>query len=160
MVIAINDMVPGPPINVCVNDVIVVEVRNKIPDQDVTIHWHGISQKGTPHMDGVPMVTQCPIAYGTSYKYAFIASSPGTFFYHADSVSHQSDGVYGSLIVNQPQPQEVHAALYDYDRSVENTFVIGAQFPALLSANLEDVAQLPPNSLVINGDDENFKYVL
>lgn len=67
------------------NDVIVVEVENKIPDQDVSIHWHGIEQKGTPYMDGVPMVTQCPINYGGKYKYAFIASSPGTFFYHAHS---------------------------------------------------------------------------
>ncbi|CAH0406370.1 unnamed protein product [Chilo suppressalis] len=155
--ISVNGITPGPPINVCVNDVIVVEVKNKIPDQDLTIHWHGVNQMGTPHMDGVPMVTQCPIAYGTSYKYAFIASSPGTFFYHADSVSHQSDGVYGSLIVNQPQPQEAHAALYDYDRSDEGTLLIAAQFPTLLSAYLEDVAHIQPDALTVNGDDENFK---
>lgn len=36
-------------------------------------------------MDGVPMVTQCPIGYGQTFKYAFVATSPGTFFYHADS---------------------------------------------------------------------------
>lgn len=31
------------------------------------------------------MVTQCPISYGSVYEYSFAASSPGTFFYHADS---------------------------------------------------------------------------
>ncbi|KAL4714587.1 hypothetical protein ACJJTC_006633 [Scirpophaga incertulas] len=133
-VIAINGISPGPPINVCMNDVIVVEVRNKIPDQDIAVHWHGMEQKGTPHMDGVPMVTQCPIPYGSTYKYAFIASSPGTFFYHADSVSHQSDGVYGSLIVNQPQPLDPHSTLYDYDRSDEQTLYL-------------------PTSLIINDDE-------
>lgn len=83
--LTINGVTPGPSIHACVNDVIVVEVENKIPSQDVAVHWHGLEQKGTPYMDGAPMVTQCPIGYGEKYKYAFIASTPGTFFYHADS---------------------------------------------------------------------------
>ncbi|XP_013194946.2 uncharacterized protein LOC106138359 [Amyelois transitella] len=153
--ISINGMTPGPPINVCVNDVVVVEVKNKIPNEDISIHWHGIEQKGTPYMDGVPMVTQCPISYETTYKYAFIASSPGTYFYHADSVAHQSDGVYGSLIVNQPQPLEPHSALYDYDRSNENTIMFAAKFPELLTGNLEDVGRKVPNALVINEYEED-----
>lgn len=62
-----------------------VKVKNKVPDQDLSIHWHGVEQMGTPYMDGVPMITQCPITYGSTYEYAFIASSPGTFFYHSDS---------------------------------------------------------------------------
>ncbi|XP_053625627.1 uncharacterized protein LOC128683739 [Plodia interpunctella] len=153
--ISINGMAPGPPISVCVNDVVVVEVKNKIPNQDISIHWHGVEQKGTPYMDGVPMVTQCPISYGTTYKYAFIASSPGTYFYHADSVAHQTDGVYGTLAVIQPQPLEPHSALYDYDRSNENTIMIAAKFPELLTGNLEDVVRKGPTNLVINEDEED-----
>lgn len=72
-------------INACVNDIIIVDVENKIPDQDLAVHWHGVDQKGSPYMDGVPMVTQCPIGYMATFRYAFIASTPGTFFYHADS---------------------------------------------------------------------------
>lgn len=87
--LTVNGMSPGPPINVCVNDIIVVEVQNKVPDQDLAIHWHGVKQKGTPYMDGVPMVTQCPIVYGSTYKYAFKATSPGTFFYHSDSGNNE-----------------------------------------------------------------------
>lgn len=83
--LTMNGLTPGPPIVACVNDIIIVEVTNRIPGQDLAIHWHGIEQKGTPYMDGVPMITQCPISYGMTYKYAFRASSPGTFFYHADS---------------------------------------------------------------------------
>lgn len=83
--ITINGISPGPPIEVCVNDLIIVEVKNKIQAEDIAIHWHGIEQKGSPFMDGVPMVTQCPINYGSTYKYAFKATSPGTYFYHADS---------------------------------------------------------------------------
>ena len=83
--LTVNGMTPGPAIHVCLNDIVIVKVKNKIPNQDLAMHWHGIEQKGTPYMDGVPMITQCPISYGSTYEYAFIASSPGTFFYHSDS---------------------------------------------------------------------------
>ncbi|XP_031768453.1 uncharacterized protein LOC113517565 [Galleria mellonella] len=154
--ITINGKTPGPPINVCVNDFVVVKVKNKIPDQDIAIHWHGVEQVA-PHMDGVPMITQCPISYGSTYTYIFNAISPGTFFYHADSVSHHSDGVYGSFVVNQPQPLDHHSALYDYDRSPEYTLLVGARFPMLFTANLEDMSQMAPDALVINGDEDSYK---
>ncbi|XP_063531559.1 uncharacterized protein LOC134742378 [Cydia strobilella] len=155
--LTVNGMTPGPPIHVCANDIVVVEVKNKVVGQDMAIHWHGVEQKGTPYMDGVPMVTQCPISYGSSFKYAFRASSPGTFFYHADSVRHQSDGVYGALIVNQPQPLEAHSSLYDFDRSQENTLIVAAKFPELITPKWEDSSQLKPSSLLVNGQEEDFK---
>ncbi|XP_032514057.2 uncharacterized protein LOC116767710 [Danaus plexippus] len=151
--LTINDQSPGPAVHVCLNDIVVVKVKNEIPNQDVTLHWHGIEQKGTPYMDGVPMITQCPISYGSIYQYSFIASSPGTFFYHADSVVHQSDGIYGSLIVDQPQPLEPNGVLYDYDRSKEHTFLIAARFPELLTSRLEGKSEIGPESLIINGDN-------
>ncbi|CAH4037261.1 L-ascorbate oxidase-like [Pieris brassicae] len=158
--LTVNGQSPGPPIHVCIHDIIVVEVRNKIPDQDLAIHWHGLEQRGTPYMDGVPMITQCPISYGSTFKYAFKASSPGTFFYHADSVTHQSDGVYGSLIVEQPQPLEPHSSLYDFNRREEHTLVIGARFPQLLSGTLEDLTKVLPDGLVINGQDYTKIFVM
>ncbi|CAH2073524.1 unnamed protein product, partial [Iphiclides podalirius] len=153
--IVVNGMTPGPSIHVCLNDIVVVKVHNKVPGQDLTLHWHGIDQKGTPYMDGVPMVTQCPIGFGSIFQYAFVASSPGTLFYHADSVNHHSDGVYGSLIVDQPQPLEPHASLYDFDKSKENTLTIGARFSALLTGN--SVKNMKPDSLVINGKGKSSK---
>nr|ATG88100.1 laccase-2-like protein [Plutella xylostella] len=167
-IISINDMVPGPSINVCMNDIIVVEVENRIPDQDIALHWHGVEQKGTPFMDGVPMVTQCPIGFGSKYKYAFRASKPGTFFYHADSVQHQSDGIFGALMVNQPAPFEPHVDLYHYDRSEEHTLIIAADFSETLTGNLENLSEIKPVALNINGDTdiakifvmENFAYRL
>ncbi|XP_045445904.1 L-ascorbate oxidase-like [Melitaea cinxia] len=155
--LTINGQTPGPPIHVCLHDIIVVKVKNKIPNQDITMHWHGIEQKGTPYMDGVPMITQCPISYGSVYEYSFAASSPGTFFYHADSVLHHSDGVYGTLIVDQPQPLEPHASLYDYDRSDEHTLIVGARFPELLTARLEDTSYVPPDGIIINRNEDYSK---
>lgn len=69
-------------------------------------------------------------------------------------VYHQSDGVYGPLIINQPQPLEPHSSIYDYDRSKENTLIIAAKMPELLTAKLEDVSKLKPDALIINGDGD------
>ncbi|CAK1545224.1 unnamed protein product [Leptosia nina] len=155
--LAINGLTPGPTIHACVHDIIVVQVRNKIPDQDLAIHWHGVEQRGTPYMDGVSMITQCPISYGSTFKYAFKASTSGTFFYHADSVAHQSDGVYGALIIDQPRHLEPHSSIYDFDKSEDHTLVIGARFPELLSASLEDLTKIAPRSLIINKEESDTK---
>ncbi|XP_063983911.1 uncharacterized protein LOC135165982 isoform X2 [Diachasmimorpha longicaudata] len=53
-------------------------------------------------MDGVPMVTQCPILPFSSFRYHLKPSRPGTFFYHAHSVLQQGDGLFGSLTVREP----------------------------------------------------------
>ncbi|XP_041977643.1 laccase-1-like [Aricia agestis] len=158
--ISINGQSPGPAIHVCLHDTVVVRVKNKLT-QDVAIHWHGIEQKGTPYHDGVPMVTQCPITYGSTYQYAFVASSPGTYFYHADSVSQQSDGLFGSLIVDQPRPQEPHSSLYNFDNSDQNTILISAKFPELLTDRLTDKNTIRPEGIALNGESGNYKaYVI
>lgn len=62
-----------------------VDVINKILGSTETIHWHGIRQTKTPWMDGVPMVTQCPIHQGSTFRYSFPAEDPGSFWYHSHS---------------------------------------------------------------------------
>lgn len=71
------------PCKVCKGDTIVVDVKNHMLDREVTIHWHGVYMKQTPWMDGVPMVTQCPIPTSTTFRYKFPALPSGTFFYHS-----------------------------------------------------------------------------
>ena len=47
---------------VCEGDTVVVYVSNYLRDGgSLTIHWHGLHMRGTQYMDGVPMVTQCPV---------------------------------------------------------------------------------------------------
>jgi FtsP/CotA-like multicopper oxidase with cupredoxin domain len=48
---------------------VIVSVHNNItgPEDGTSLHWHGLLQKDTPWMDGVPSVTQCPIAPGSSF---------------------------------------------------------------------------------------------
>ncbi|GFR72293.1 L-ascorbate oxidase, partial [Elysia marginata] len=69
-VLSVNRMVPGPALHVCQGDKIEVVVDNRMElGEGTTIHWHGIRQKGTPYMDGVSMITQCPITKWSKMKY-------------------------------------------------------------------------------------------
>ncbi|XP_015111443.1 laccase-12 [Diachasma alloeum] len=98
----INGKSPGPAIEVCLGDTVEVIVHNRLKSQELSFHWNGIHQESSVHMDGVPMVTQCPILPFTSFRYHLKPSRSGTFFYHAHSVLQQGDGLFGSLTVRGP----------------------------------------------------------
>ncbi|XP_058802841.1 uncharacterized protein LOC131670882 [Phymastichus coffea] len=106
---------PGPLIEVCQNDWVVVEVRNRMATESFTIHWHGFKQMGTPYSDGVPFVTQCPISPGNRYQYYFNATTTGTFFWHSHTGSQRSDGFFGPMVINDVHSQDVYVDQYDYD---------------------------------------------
>ncbi|XP_070159021.1 uncharacterized protein [Polyergus mexicanus] len=101
--LTINGRSPGPDIQICLGDTIEVLVYNKLKSDELTFHWHGIRQKDFNYMDGVPMITQCPILPYNGFRYKINPESTGTYFYHAHSVSQQGDGVYGSLTVRGPR---------------------------------------------------------
>uniref|UniRef100_A0A1A9WAB1 Uncharacterized protein n=1 Tax=Glossina brevipalpis TaxID=37001 RepID=A0A1A9WAB1_9MUSC len=114
-VMSINRRIPGPDIQVCHGDYIVVDVANHAHGSAATIHWHGLHMRETPYMDGVPFVTQCPIPFATTFRYEFYATEPGTQFYHSHSGHHKVNGQYGALIVRQPLREDPMNLLYDFD---------------------------------------------
>lgn len=136
--LAINGKSPGPSIEICLGDTLEVYLYNKL-DFEVSFHWHGIRQKGYVHMDGVPMVTQCPILPFSGFRYKMKPDNSGTYFYHAHSVLQQGDGLYGSLIVRAPDDNA------DYEKILH-----------LSSGTLKPLATFPeqkipiPNQLLVN----------
>jgi FtsP/CotA-like multicopper oxidase with cupredoxin domain len=56
-----------------------VVVENLLP-QGTTVHWHGVRVPNA--MDGVPHLTQKPIAPGETFVYEFDCRDAGTFWYH------------------------------------------------------------------------------
>ncbi|XP_015602319.1 laccase-4 isoform X2 [Cephus cinctus] len=110
-----NRQMPGPSIQVCENDILVVDVVNRLPGKAAAVHWRGQSQIETPCMDGAPLITQCPIPSYTTFQYKFRAAAPGTHLWHAHSGADMADGIFGSLIVRQADLRELHRALYDID---------------------------------------------
>ncbi|XP_063238592.1 uncharacterized protein LOC134540063 [Bacillus rossius redtenbacheri] len=113
--LAVNRQLPGPTIQVCQNDILLVDVVNRIPGQELAVHWRGQPQRETPVMDGVPMVTQCPIPSYTTFQYRFRASQPGTHLWHAHTSSQMVDGLFGALVVRRPPTTDPLRHLYDVD---------------------------------------------
>lgn len=61
-------MIPGPSIDVCEGDRIVVDVVNAMEGDELTIHWHGMFQKDSQYYDGAAFITQCPIPEQTTFR--------------------------------------------------------------------------------------------
>ncbi|KAL2839493.1 Cupredoxin [Aspergillus pseudoustus] len=100
--IGVNDQWPPPQIEARVGDTIVVNILNLLTNQSTSLHFHGISMKGTPHMDGAAQVSQCPIRPGDEFQYIFQVTEPGTYWYHAHDTVQVADGLRGLLIVRDP----------------------------------------------------------
>jgi len=104
-VVQVNGQFPAPTLFAVAGDEMHVTVRNQL-NESTAVHFHGILQRGTPAMDGVPFGTQCPIAPGENFTYRFLADAPGTFWYHAHVENHFVRGFYGALLVRAAPPVE------------------------------------------------------
>jgi len=105
-----NGTVPGPEIRVRRGDRLRIMVENGL-DEETTVHWHGVR---TPNaMDGVPHLTQAPIAPGETFAYEFDAVDAGTFWYHPhrNGAEQVGRGLYGPLIVEEAEPVRVDREL-------------------------------------------------
>ncbi|XP_069130310.1 uncharacterized protein [Argopecten irradians] len=122
MIYVINGQFPGPPVVVYEGQQVVVRVKNELLNEGVTIHWHGQYQRGTPWMDGVDMVGQCPISPGQSFVYRFIAEPAGTHWYHSHLGVQRTEGIAGPLIV-LPRPTNKT----DNHEPIENEFMVLTQ---------------------------------
>ncbi|XP_030382334.1 laccase [Scaptodrosophila lebanonensis] len=121
-VMVVNGQLPGQSIEVCFGDTIVADVINSM-HETTTIHWHGIHQRLTPHMDGVPHVTQYPIEAGQAFRYRFQVDHVGTNWWHSHTAHQRAFGLAGPLIVRQPPKLNPHVHLYDFDLT-EHVIVI------------------------------------
>jgi FtsP/CotA-like multicopper oxidase with cupredoxin domain len=97
--------IPGPLIRVKVGDRVIVHFRNDLPES-TSIHWHGL--RISNDMDGVPGVTQDPVAAGGEFLYDFVVPDAGTFWYHPhiNSAAQVGWGMYGPLVVEDPNDPE------------------------------------------------------
>jgi FtsP/CotA-like multicopper oxidase with cupredoxin domain len=103
---AYNNSLPGPVLRLKQHDRLRAVLKNNLK-QDTTIHWHGIRLPNA--MDGVPGLTQKPVKPGASFTYDFACQDAGTFWYHphAGNPEQVGRGLYGLLIVDEPDPPPV-----------------------------------------------------
>lgn len=101
-------------------------------------------------MDGVPMVTQCPIFSGDTFRYVFHVRESGTQYYHAHSGLHRMNGIVGRL--NVRDSDDPNAEYYDTDLSEHSILFTG--WNNYLAENLMpsiSYVKLAPVSILING---------
>lgn len=110
--ITINRQLPGPSIQVCEGDRLVVDLNNMMLSDTETIHWHGFHMRDQQYYDGVPFLTQCPVMVG-KFRYDFYANTSGTHLWHSHVGLHRASGVFGSIVVRQAE--DPHRGLYDTD---------------------------------------------
>ena len=107
---AYNGTVPGPEIRVRQGDHLRVTVENALAEA-TTVHCHGIRLPNA--MDGVPHLTQPPIAPGGSFVYEFDVPDAGTYWYHPHirSAEQVGRGLTGALIIEEREPIRVDREL-------------------------------------------------
>ena len=98
-----NGQYPGPLIRAPMGATVVVRVTNDI-ELPTTVHWHGVRLEN--RFDGVPGVTQAPIARGESFTYEVRVPDAGMFWYHPHMREdvQQDLGLFGNLLVVSPDP--------------------------------------------------------
>lgn len=100
-----NDTVVSPILWLKKGKPVTVHVTNDLPDNlSTTVHWHGL--RVPLNMDGVPYISQPPIANGHRFTYTFTPKESGTFWYHSHvSMGQQTQrGLSGALIVQEDNP--------------------------------------------------------
>jgi manganese oxidase len=135
-----NGVSPGPAIQADDGDRLRIVVENQLPES-LAIHWHGLE---IPYaMDGMPYLSQKPIAPGSRLSYEFTVHQNGTFFYHSHSPMQQMMGLVGMFILH---PAQAHTPVVDHD------FGIVLQEWAVLPNNtVANTANMEWNWLTFNG---------
>ncbi|XP_068159348.1 uncharacterized protein Mco4 [Drosophila tropicalis] len=146
-VMVVNGQLPGQAIEVCYGDTIVADVINSLHDT-TTIHWHGMHQRLTPHMDGVPHVTQYPIEAGQAFRYRFEVDHAGTNWWHSHTEHQRAYGLAGPLIVRQPYQNNPHAHLYDFDLS---------EHVIMIQDWVDNFDESVAENILVNGRGRNLK---
>lgn len=111
---AYNGMIPGPEIRVTEGDQVRILVTNEMAES-TSVHWHGLFVPN--NMDGVPYVTQDPIAPGETFTYEFTAKNAGSHMYHShhNAAEQVTRGLLGAFIIEPLDASREPEVAADYN---------------------------------------------
>ncbi|KAK4448756.1 Cupredoxin [Podospora aff. communis PSN243] len=159
-VIGINGAWPIPTVEATVGDIVEITINNKLGNETTGIHWHGLHQIGTSHMDGAAGVTQCPVPPGHSFTYKFWLDQSGTYWYHSHVGAQYPDGLRGAFIVKDKV--DPYAGQYDEEYLLTVSDWYNQQVPALLvntifNASVQMRPPIPDGGLINDGQGAKYK---
>ncbi|KAF2786927.1 multicopper oxidase [Melanomma pulvis-pyrius CBS 109.77] len=150
-----NNQYPGPTITANWGDTIQVTVKNSLSGNGTGVHWHGIRMLKNCPNDGVPGITECPLAPFDTKVYTFQATQHGTTWYHSHFSNQYGDGAFGPLVINGP-------ASANYDIDMGPITVNDYYYPTAWQVGIQSTANLqqgrgPPSAdnIMISGLNKN-----
>lgn len=153
-----NGSSPGPELRVTEGDRVEVTLFNKDIEDGVTIHWHGINVPCS--QDGIAGVTQDAVQPGEKFTYTFVASAPGTYWYHSHQMSsiQAKKGLLGSIIVQPLEPSALLSSVREvsalYQR-LDSTMLLNGSAKGL---NVPGKAGEQVRLRLTNGDNETMNF--
>lgn len=155
--ITANGALPGPEIRARRGEQLRVLVENRLADQPTTIHWHGLLVPAG--MDGVPEVSNAPIAPGRTYVYEYPLRQTGTYWYHSHYGFQEQRGLFGPLIVEDDDPtRDAVVMLSDWLRRDPTAVYEGLRTPAATTPGMAmgamkmaDLADVDYDAFLLNG---------
>ena len=96
--LSVNGGIPAPTLEFTEGDDAEIRVINKLVDQEVSLHWHGILLP--PEEDGVSYVNTPPIFPGKERVFKFKIRQYGTYWYHSHTMLQEQKGVYGAIVIH------------------------------------------------------------
>ncbi|QKX53200.1 uncharacterized protein TRUGW13939_00276 [Talaromyces rugulosus] len=144
----INGSYPGPTLFADWGDNVIVHVTNKLTQSNngTSVHFHGIRQQNNSPNDGVPSITQCPVAPNDTITYKWRATQYGTTWYHSHFGLQAWEGLAGGIIINGPASSN-----YDEDKGVIFLSDWTHPTPDSLFDYIETVGPPTVNNSLING---------
>jgi len=142
--------VPTRPVYACEKDTIIARTHNELPDHvsgdawppkeddefdemvmGISLHWHGMWHVNNHFMDGVSMITQCPIGNlrdndipctsqyndpnGNRFDYTMLANPDGTYWFHSHTGFQYGDCLFGPLIIFDRPDHNPYSEIYDHE---------------------------------------------
>ncbi|MCA8952572.1 MAG: multicopper oxidase domain-containing protein [Planctomycetes bacterium] len=101
-VLTVNGTSPGPVLRFREGDLARITVKNRLPSEETSIHWHGLLVPN--EMDGVPYLTTPPIPAGGEHTFEFRLRQSGTYWYHSHTGLQEQLGVQGAIVIEPNEP--------------------------------------------------------
>ncbi len=95
----VNDQFPGPTLEAQVGDTVRIELTNESPSESMALHFHGLSMKGQPYVDGTAGGTQCAMGPMQTQVYEFEVLDAGTHYWHGHLSMERGDGFQGCKLL-------------------------------------------------------------
>jgi len=137
---------PGPTIKASWGDTVVVNVKNSMQNNGTSIHFHGVRQLNNNMNDGVPSITQCPIAPGQSMTYMWVAENYGTSWYHSHFALQTWEGVFGPIVIEGPHSQSFDVDLGTFMLQDWTHATVDSMYDLAENATLIPGATAPPGA--------------